>query len=75
MSSKQSELGEFDTSTPTPNNVEQDHSIQFAIATASKDDVEQREVVRCPECNAPVSSMYLIDGELKLCPECGHRED
>lgn len=52
---------------------EQDHSHQLAIAGASKADVSA-ERTRCPECNALVASMYLVDGSFVQCPECGHRE-
>lgn len=53
----------------------QDHGFLLGGITSSADDVDAVEETRCPACNAPVPSMYLVGGEFHQCPECGHRRD
>jgi hypothetical protein len=55
---------------------EQDHGPLLATTKASGDTVDAVDETRCPSCQRPVPSMYLIrGGEFHQCPECGHRRN
>lgn len=54
---------------------DQDVSYLLSAVKASENDVGTTEETRCPECNRPVPGMYLVSGEFRQCPECGHRRE
>ena len=63
------------TSNPSAEDSEQSKDHLLSVTKAHPEETRSSKAVHCPACGRPVPGMYLVGGEFRQCPECGHRRE